>query len=425
MFAVFCNIFISSEAKTIELYCGIDVVAGPGYTDYCGLKSKNSPTLQRTDEITFRFDNAQNVSDVEKVLLRSSIFLEAHFIPPQVFKAFPRMKKFAMPNSAFEISKSEFIGGQNLEEIDLDHNDIRTIPAYVFHELINIRRINLNTNTVTTIEDYAFYKLKRLKKLTIRHGRLTRIGRHTFGHLPSLTHLDIAAHNISVIEEGALHLPQLRILDLSYNNFKTLPNTLFAQTPLLTDLNVRDNVIEFINDAIYPLVHLETLRLRTNQLKDFVIKRIVKTLPHLKILTLGETGYNIDNITVSPEEIKATTSKIEQLSLAENGMQNGDIFAKLKLFPNLKIIDLTNNPIRELDLNVLTTDELPNLSALNIQNSIFVSEWLRQKASDPTFKFNYEFCVHDRIRLTAKGQVQHYEYEYNSACTSHYFNFEN
>ena len=119
--------------------------------------------------------------------------------------------------------------------------------------------------------------------------------------------------------------PDIQVLDLQYNNIKTLYNSSFMRYPLLLKLNLRNNDIHVIQPgALYPLRYLRRLDLSENvhlQFLDgdifqwssnltriwihrcnlaYIPENTIKWLPNLKQLSLWRNRLSAINITHCP-----------------------------------------------------------------------------------------------------------------------------
>ncbi len=157
-------------------------------------------------------------------------------------------------------------------------------------------------------------KLKKLKKLDVSGNGLTKIPKELYD-LTGLTALDLGTNSIAKIPEGIGKLKQLKVLKLNSNwgnsldvthlmaeihllqnlkvlhlwscqSVKSIPNTI-NQCGQLRELDLDNNLLKEVPDALYEMNWLKKLRLTTNSLNVKTQKRLVAALPKTKVLVDG------------------------------------------------------------------------------------------------------------------------------------------
>ena len=138
-------------------------------------------------------------------------------------------------------------------------------------------------------------------------------------------------------------LEDTRELDLGYNEFHTLSNTSFLRYTLLVDLALRYNDIVFIDEAtFYPLKHLYSLDLRSNQNIQFPSTDIFVHSEKLAVLSLSTC--NLINI---PYGLLMPLHKLQKLYLTYNG---------------ISFIDFSPCPFGEMDEMALSDNHIQEIT---------------------------------------------------------------
>ncbi|XP_073685722.1 transforming growth factor beta activator LRRC32 [Garra rufa] len=300
-------------------------------------------------------------------------------------------------NSITKISKDTFNRSQALTNIDLHNNVIIEIEEGAFESLARLSELDLSVNSISCITDFNLVQLKTLNLsknsltsfqtldldlefelmyLDLRENKILY-----FPVLPQrnkLIYLDLSRNLLrSVNCSGPLEelenlkasgylftdhdkplclcvnqkhqdLPKLLYLDLSYNQFKTIPSSFFSSMVSLESLNLSNNCLEsFSVDAGSPLNSLKTLDISYNNLQN---------------LSFGGN----------------TLVVLETLHLQGNAlfMLDAGIFSRL---PNIRSLHLQENlfsicpPLQGPTYNCIRLSSIPTLSYLYLSENSLVS----------------------------------------------------
>lgn len=109
------------------------------------------------------------------------------------------------------------------------------------------------------------------------------------------------------------------------------------------------------------------------------LRKLAK-LPNLELLNTSFTGLNLDLLNVSAEEIAASKSKVSLLDLTGTTVNSGIVFAKIKLFPLVELVDLTMIPLKQVDLAAIRQGGLQRLSIIRVDSTTIDSKWLEETA---------------------------------------------
>lgn len=353
----------------------VNISCSPTYvSDVCYLYSNTSVILTKTDKVNFVLSGElPSFIYIKHVKLDGSSNITTHILPREIFERFPNLEKLTAAANIFEIQRDNF----NLEHklklrsLDLSRNYLKTLAARCFFGAPNLFFINLNNNVIETIDDLAFDGLLKLRILWLAGNFLKTVNRII---LPSLRELALNDNFIEEFRDGALTTPKLKYLFLTYNQLVFLPSSLFNATPELQILHADHNIIQRLHNALDGLQNLIELKLDHNHIDDLNITKLAR-LPKLVSITLKNSGFNLDHVNISESDINSTDSNVEYLDLSSNKLENGTIFAKLKVFPKLRKIDLSNNQLRSVDLQAIRSSGLSELTLIKIAGRNLDHTW--------------------------------------------------
>mmetsp|Transcript_13949 Transcript_13949/g.24686 ORF Transcript_13949/g.24686 Transcript_13949/m.24686 type:complete len:752 (+) Transcript_13949:261-2516(+) len=156
----------------------------------------------------------------------------------------------------------------------------------------------------------------------------------------------------------------LREIGLAGNQFSHVPQALFTSRACcsLISLNLEDNRIEDVNiSAMRPLVHLQKLVLRNNNLGAFLDcpEASRSSFPSMRNLDLRQNALQC-----IPSAVAFVFPNLVELLVGFNLIRRNE--PALQSLQRLEKLDLSNNKIEEFPLLSL---QLPNLSYLNLENN--------------------------------------------------------
>lgn len=223
-------------------------------------------------------------------------------------------------NYISNISKLDFPANNNITTLLLTNNQISKIEAKAFGQMTKLITLDLSGNVLEgrNMDEYQFNDLLKLEQLIMERNPLGFIRKGTFHFMElfSLKRLDLSHGDISQLEAGAIDVPSLEYLDLSWNKLEL-----------------------FHKESFTMLVSLKTLDLSHNQ---FTILDQVPNMPKLQVWILDNNKIN--NVSMR-EEIRHLAYSLEDLYIRNNDLTtfNEDSFPWEQ--ESLKGIHLDNNPI--------------------------------------------------------------------------------
>ncbi|CAO1294214.1 unnamed protein product [Diamesa serratosioi] len=94
-----------------------------------------------------------------------------------------------------EIKSQDFIGMQNLEELSLALNELKSVPIDVFSTLTKLRTIELHNNQLEEIPNGVFANNLELNSIELSHNYIGILGSTLFSGLTKLYTVDLSGNN--------------------------------------------------------------------------------------------------------------------------------------------------------------------------------------------------------------------------------------
>lgn len=250
-------------------------------------------------------------------------------------KGVPQSTKslYLFSNGIEVLISEDFHGMENLEMLDLGQNKLNELPERVFEHLTSLRNLDLSSNQIKHISEESFQGMELLERLYLYNNHIETIHPAAFDGLENL--LELKLQNNQLTSLPALSMPQLLLLDLSFNALPALgPSDL--QTPNLESLKLGGVGLTDLNkELMISLKNLHELDISENQLSAFpsVLKE-TRGLIHLslagnpmgplKVQDLQQLGelqeLDISSLSLQglPEEFSQLLPHLRMLTIAEN-----------------------------------------------------------------------------------------------------------
>ncbi|CAH6719499.1 protein Pac2p [[Candida] jaroonii] len=180
--------------------------------------------------------------------------------------------------------------------------------------------------------------------------------------------MSISLDKRCIYTSSVIHLPKLKVLDLSYNLFTDISDIwhVLDQLPQLTELNLNGNRFSNIEEpVVYKKHNLQVLKLADTQMKFQEVKSLLVRF-QLKELVLAGNNYTNEDLESLP--------KLDNLDLSYNKLTEvPDYDVKSMNLSNNNISSAPGNYIMEdLDLRINSIDSWTFLDSL-YENSKLVS----------------------------------------------------
>ncbi|XP_074936908.1 leucine-rich repeat-containing G-protein coupled receptor 5 isoform X2 [Phalacrocorax aristotelis] len=192
-------------------------------------------------------------------------------------------------NRIYSLGKKCFDGLHSLETLDLNYNSLDEFPTAI-RTLTNLKELGFHSNHIKSIPERAFVGNPSLITIHFYDNPIQLVGKSAFQHLPelrtltlngasqitefpdltgttSLESLTLTGAQITSLPKLACdQLPNLQVLDLSYNLLEDLP--CFTACKKLQKIDLHHNEIgEIKADTFRQLAALRSLDLAWNKIK--------------------------------------------------------------------------------------------------------------------------------------------------------------
>ncbi|XP_077932416.1 leucine-rich repeat-containing G-protein coupled receptor 5 isoform X3 [Halichoerus grypus] len=275
-----------------------------------------------------------------------------HHIPDYAFGNLSSLVVLHLHNNRIHsLGKKCFDGLHSLETLDLNYNNLDEFPTAI-RTLSNLKELGFHSNNIKSIPEKAFVGNPSLITIHFYDNPIQLVGRSAFQHLPelrtltlngasqitefpdltgtaSLESLTLTGAQISSLPQTACdQLPNLQVLDLSYNLLEDLPS--FSVCQKLQKIDLRHNEIYEIKvDTFQQLLGLRALNLAWNKIA-IIHPNAFSTLPSLRKLDLSSNRLSSLPVTGlhGLTHLKLTGNHaLQSLISSEN-------------FPELKVIEM-------------------------------------------------------------------------------------
>ncbi|XP_032202920.1 leucine-rich repeat-containing G-protein coupled receptor 5 isoform X2 [Mustela erminea] len=251
-----------------------------------------------------------------------------HHIPDYAFGNLSSLVVLHLHNNRIHsLGKKCFDGLHSLETLDLNYNNLDEFPTAI-RTLSNLKELGFHSNNIKSIPEKAFVGNPSLITMTLNGASQITVFPDLTG-TASLESLTLTGAQISSLPQTACdQLPNLQVLDLSYNLLEDLPS--FSVCQKLQKIDLRHNEIYEIKvDTFQQLLSLRTLNLAWNKIA-IIHPNAFSTLPSLRKLDLSSNRLSSFPVTGlhGLTHLKLTGNHaLQSLISSEN-------------FPELKVIEM-------------------------------------------------------------------------------------
>ena len=150
-------------------------------------------------------------------------------------------------------------------ELDISENFLTKLASNGFLR-VKVISLRLDRNAISDLEQGSFNGLDMLESLDISHNSLKRLPAWIFNCLTKLKTLRIQYNDLSVLDGWSMAgIPQLYELDLTGNSFRAVPTAALCKISNLKKLILRDNILHIISPYAFYALTLDYLDLGSNR----------------------------------------------------------------------------------------------------------------------------------------------------------------
>ncbi|XP_018322079.2 chaoptin [Agrilus planipennis] len=299
--------------------------------------------------------------------------------------------------------------GTDLEELQINYGDLRSIKSHAFQSVHGLRRIDLSENRIDTIDKDAFadigHSLVSLKLSHALSSSISQIPAESFGSLTNLEDLDLSFNRIQTMPDNCFHFmkklkilqlqdnlidkvqkgtfqgdlhSELEIIYMSFNNLKTIQQHTFTDLSLLEQLHLDDNKIENLERrAFMNLNKLKRLNLKGNKIASISYEAF-QNLPDLEDLDMSYNKISkfefaiFDQVgTLSMFKVNMSHNSITRLG-SDNPLSFTRDSAMGTMHSTIKVLDLSYNNITRVGMRFFHPVEMSltylHMSHNNLRN---------------------------------------------------------
>lgn len=284
---------------------------------------------------------------------------------------------------------------QSLSLLYLKDNRIRDWACNL-SQLPCLRKLSLSGNPISDLSVERFVACESLEDLDLTNTRLPIVQQKMIegavkkspildlSELPAdlltdelvhfqdiITHLCFSNNQLQTVPSVMVELPKLLLLDLSFNELRSLPEAIATGLPQLENLILHHNYFEEVPAVLAGMAELRKLDLTSNRVSSFDLDE--GALPALKDLLLGHNSLtelspsllrltslgvldvSSNNIDALPEKL-SDLSALEELYLDNNSIE--ELPACIASIAGLHSLRVTNNKLKSvpeelLDMNII------------------------------------------------------------------------
>ncbi|TKC50453.1 hypothetical protein EI555_009939 [Monodon monoceros] len=288
-------------------------------------------------------------------------------LPEDAFKNFPFLEELRLAGNDLSFIHPKALSGlKELKVLTLQNNQLKTVPSEAIRGLSALQSLRLDANHITAVPEDSFEGLTQLRHLWLDDNSLTEVPVHPLSNLPTLQALTLALNKISSIPDFAFtNLSSLVVLLFHSNSISVIPDGAFDGNPLLRTIVIRGASMVQRFPNLTGTVHLESLDLSYNNIKD---------LPSFNgCHALEEISLQRNQIHQIKEDTFQGLTSLRILDLSRNLIHeiHDRAFAKLGSITNL---DISFN-----ELTSFPTEGLNGLNQLKLVGNFKLKEALAAK----------------------------------------------
>lgn len=312
-----------------------------------------------------------NVAEVKRFILDNALQSQLPTIPVIIFETFPLLNYLKLNTAGLRaISQMDFQNASKLCSLQLCYNQIQLIPADVFLFAQNLQHLDLSHNEIADLANQSMNGLIYLRVLKLAHNRIHILRKHALRGATNLECLNMESNDLETIEDDALHFPHLIEVIFRSNKLKSLSEDVFQKTPNINFIDFGFNELIKIGRAFYSCDSVQSLNLDGNPLDDVNLTALAD-MQSLTRLSLNDTRFK----GVALNAVASRKSILTRLSLANNRLANEDVFHSLAMFGKLKVLLLNDNRFQQLPPITSIKNLLPELSVINLVHNERICDW--------------------------------------------------
>ncbi|KAM4600455.1 toll-like receptor 21 [Polymixia lowei] len=260
-----------------------------------------------------------------------------------------------------ELPEMSFAHLQKLEDLRMDHNQLRTIDVLAFRNLDQLKSLNLSFNYISELNRLVFKDLHELTFLSLTNNMLKQLPVDIFTNVLNLNTLILRQNilaNFSWVAQSVSHLKNLTKLDLCFNNLTSLHHSNTSLPKSLTVLYLSRNNLSTLSCDRSFLKRIKWLDLSYNpKLPSMAFQGV--DLRRINYLRLRSTSVRL------PELLNVSNVNAAHVDFSGMGLKSDKLVKGLCSLLRVKVqkvkhLRLGSNEI--VDLENLTLSNCPQIT---------------------------------------------------------------
>lgn len=375
----------------------------------CGIESELSSNKSDGD--------GTNSEDVGK--LKRSLSSSAALCTKMVGAAgwqLPTLEEIYLQDNQLEFVPESIFELPNVQLMDLSNNKLRSLSYKIWFSP-KLRELNLSLNLLCDLPlpPHSSTSSSPLKSLTDKKSKSSFSSQDEAEPCEDdskfkqheVKHINLWAHSIEVVtrtvEEESEKTSKITSLNLSHNGFTRIPHALSCLASNLTHLNMSYNCLTSLGYIQSYPVNLKHIDLSQNQISSWLTSIMSENDPSLEALICSiqshlDLNQSIPKVTSPLPKAKnkcatcvhkqhTRLDNLKTLILANNKMSTIDLLDEESYeqdidiesldqieksrssrfyFPNISIMDVSHNVIKEIPIEI---SDLSNLSVFNVSDN--------------------------------------------------------
>jgi len=270
------------------------------------------------------------------------------------------LKELILFGNDLTILPDEIGGLFSLEHLDIGNNQLEKVPSSIGN-LKSLKKLILFGNDLTTLPD-EIGGLFSLEHLDIGNNQLKEVP-SSIGNLERLKKLILVNNELKTLPDEIGSLNKLEDLALGQNGLESIPSSITSLKKSLKTINLSDNKISILPEAITGLTDLVHLNISNTKSEDGKLSdNSINTLPiSIKNLTkLKRLFLNYNQLNSLPKEI-GCLKRLNTLQISGNNLRK--IPNEIGLLEDLESLTLDNNYLESLPCEIGKLRKLAHITA--------------------------------------------------------------
>lgn len=224
---IFWTIVLVVEGHAVNYTCTVNA------DGHCVFQGVRITSVEEANGVNLRAPSY----DITKIKFRES---EMFMLPSRIYETFPQMSELRV----WWQSLHSIHIPSNLIHLDAERNRISRI-SYDTSTVPMLQKLELGHNRLKAIENISYFE--NLQFLDLSHNDIRSIDLVLFERLKHLTILDLAANNMAIVKNSMEHkLESLEKLHLNDNRLSYLDINVLRQFPNLKKLDLFNNQLMYM-----------------------------------------------------------------------------------------------------------------------------------------------------------------------------------